>query len=282
VSLAPGRKTGKTETWEENLLRPVAGFVGAVFGWKRAERPCEAPRPLPVIRSAPLGIDRRALPFDLFLTLGAGSIRIYQQGTIDEFRFFQRRGVSHHHDVEFVTRLDPGDAGTENYKEFAVFKLGGESQALPDLARAESVTRTLPRIYGLERLPAARKLAAAGFSAFDPRHGHPDQGWNRLTPTPSTKPLRKVGETRFTYTDVLDILRKELSGPEKIAWIEEAFPAPPPHSRIVHRYYMDSNRQAYLVRDHATEGKRLFLAETSEDAILACRSSGKHVRRFKH
>ncbi len=55
--------------------------------------------------------DREAvLPFELFLTIGMRSLRLFPSGPIEEFHFFQRRGVPAHHRVEFLSRLDPESA----------------------------------------------------------------------------------------------------------------------------------------------------------------------------
>ncbi len=35
----------------------------------------------------------------------------------------------------------------------------------------------------------------------------------------------------------------------------------------MHRYYLDVTKQVYLVRDHWSDGKQLFMAETDEDAL---------------
>ena len=65
---------------------------------------------------------------------------------------------------------------------------------------------------------------------------------------------------------------------EKIAWIEDSFDRTLSPGEIVHRYYLGSNQQAYLVRHHWRLGKLLFRAETSAEAVAICLSSG-HFRR---
>src|SRR5437762_640940 len=76
---------------------------------------------LPVVERCPSR--RRTLRCDLFLTLGPASIRLFAAGPVEEFQFFQRFGMSADHDLEFVTRLDASDAGTENYRAYGIFAL---------------------------------------------------------------------------------------------------------------------------------------------------------------
>ena len=49
------------------------------------------------------------LPFDLYLTTGSGSLELFPSGVIDEFRLFQRSGVSAGSKVEFLGRLESED-----------------------------------------------------------------------------------------------------------------------------------------------------------------------------
>jgi hypothetical protein len=62
-------------------------------------------------------------------------------------------------------------------------------------------------------------------------------------------------------------MRKELTGPEVIAWLEGAFRQPPRKGTVEHRYYLDSGARLYLVRDHFSEGKKLYRAQTSAAAL---------------
>ena len=267
----------------ERALSPMKEFVGAVLGQpapgrrrKRVrvvERRSAAP-------AAPPADPRRSLPCDLFLTLGAASLKVFPSGPINEFAFFQRYGASLHHDTEYLTRLDAADRGTEDFKGWGLFRLKGESQPLADVERDQALREALRR-YGLERLPLARQMAEGGFRAFEPMSGETATGLNRLEAPRSTKTFKKVGERHYSYRDVLEILRQELTPLQKIAWIEAAVPPPPPSSPLVHRYYLDSHKQAYLVRERRGEGKRLFLAETSDEALEAILASGRFVRRFR-
>jgi hypothetical protein len=212
---------------------------------------------------------RRTLRCDLLLTTGPGSLPLFAAGPIEEFQFFQRFGISADHDVEFVTRLDAEDAGTENFRAYGIFHLRGPWRPIPEPRRDRALSRRLEQKYGLERLPHASKMAPPSFAA----------GLNRLTPPAVLKPLRKVRGRCFYFTDLLEILRLELSGPQKVAWIEEALPPPPPWSPIVHRYYLDARKQAYLVRDHRGVGKRLYSARTSDEAVEPCLLSTRVYRR---
>jgi hypothetical protein len=261
-----------------SFLAPVVKFVDSVLKVPDGRARRAKPRALPVAERAPAP---PGLPCELFLTTGLRSIPLFPVGPIDEFRFFQRFGVALHSEVEFVTRLDAQDRGTENFRAFGLFDLGGDWLPLPDLGRDEDLKRTLARKYGLERLPAARKLAEEGFSGYDPRRNEVEAGLNRIVPPRSTKVFKKVDGRHWSYADILDILRSELTGPQRIAWIEEACPPPPESSPIVHRYYLDAKKQAYLVREQRGRGKRLFLALTSAEAIEAVLSSGKHIRHFR-
>src|SRR5437016_2745202 len=118
-----------------DLALLVKAIVGNVL-----RKPDDEPVPLPVVELA----RPRALPCDLFLTTGPESIRLFPRGPFDEFRFYQRP-VSSLHEVEFVTRLDAEDAGTENFKAFGVFNLKGRAHALPDLDRLVELRRSLAR-----------------------------------------------------------------------------------------------------------------------------------------
>ncbi len=222
---------------------------------------------LPVVERCP--VRRRTLRCDLLLTLGPASIRIFPSGPIEEFQFFQRFGISPVHDVEFMTRLDAEDAGTENFRAYGIFALKGPFRRLPEVRRDRALAKRLETKYGLERLPHAGKMSPPSFGP----------GLNRLRPPASTRPLRKRNGRSWFFSDLLEILRTELTGPQKIAWIEEAIPPPPPHSPIVHRYYLDGHKQAYLVRDHRGAGKRLYVARTSDEAIDPCLLSTRAHRR---
>lgn len=273
----------------EKALSPMKDFVGAVLGnppadrRRRRSRPVERrsaePESAVVAVKAPVD-QRRHMPCELYLTLGAASLKVFATGPIDEFSFFQRRGVSLHHDTEFLTRLDAADRGTEEFKAWGLFRLSGESQALVDVERDQRLRESLRR-YGLERLPLARQMAGEGFRAFEPMSGEAATGWNKLEAPQSAKTFKKVGERSYSYRDVLEILRQEMTPLQRIAWIEASVPPPPGNCPLVHRYYLDSHKQAYLVREQRGKEKRVFLAETSDEALEAILASGRFVRRFR-
>ncbi|MGE0712277.1 MAG: hypothetical protein AB7N76_32595 [Planctomycetota bacterium] len=210
-------------------------------------------------------ISRNLLPFDVLLNLGTTSTILFKSGQIDEFRFFQRSGVPEDLEVEFVTRLDEQDAGTENYKPYVLFKPKGEAVPLVDLQKEEDLWKTLDQTYGLVTIPKLAKMMD-GFSAFDTSSAS-GKGVNDVFAKEGDKVFKEVGDRRFTMADMLEILRNELNMRQKIAWIEEAFDKAPADGQIHHRYYLDVTKQVYLVRHHHSEGKALFLAETDEDAL---------------
>jgi hypothetical protein len=234
------------------LEKRVMTFVGAVLDVPPQGHADKLERAVPQTEG------RRKLPFDLYLTRGLESSILFPKGPIDEFRFFQREDVSSKHDVEFVTRLDPTDTGSENYQAFGVFKLrNGDSKPLPKHRANEVVTRVLghgPAVEArtmLEKGPGPCRIVGATTKAWGRHDGR-----------------------RVSWHDVLEVLRTELTPEERIAWIEEAF-APNETNTPVHRYYVDAKRQTYLVRDVKGE-KRLYVAETSPEALLA---SASYLRR---
>jgi hypothetical protein len=238
-------------------------FVGAVL--RQPSRPD--------VRAARQERERRTLPFDVYLALGQRSLPLFTAGPIDEFAFFQRKGVSAGHSVEYLTRLSRANRGSESYQPYGVIRLRG-GRELPKLSSSE--------LNGLPRLPKAKNLAVRRFSAFDMEsETNPRVGRNRVAAPRASKVFARQGIKRVYYSDALDVMRRELSDAEKIAWIEEAFSERPCVGEIVHRYYMSGRTSLYLVRDHWAVGKRIFHAETSAAARRACMSSGafKRLRR---
>lgn len=213
-------------------------------------------------------ISRNLLPFDVLLNMGTTSVPLFESGQIDEFAFFQRNEVPEDLEVEFVTRLDEQDKGSENFKPYVLFKPKSEETAveLVDLQKEEDFWKTLDQTYGLVTIPKAKKMVAAGFGAYNSSAADGKAGANRVTPDEAGKVFKEVGDRTFTYNDMLELLRNEMTMRQKIAWIEEAFDTPPAGGDIVHRYYLDVTKQVYLVR-HTAEAKTLFLAETDEDAL---------------
>lgn len=205
---------------------------------------------------------RRLLPFDLLLTLGHASVRLFSAGPFDEFQFFQRTGAAQTA-VEYLTCLTPKFSGSESYKPFGVFRFHSvHAQALPELSRARELWRAL-RAYGISKVPAARALARRqGFGSFDPTTAT-EEGRNRIQATIRSGVFLRPGQRDISYVELLDILRTTLSGPEKIAWIEGAFRHSLAHGEVVQRYYLDRELRAYVVRHHWEEGKALYQAEPS-------------------
>jgi hypothetical protein len=212
-------------------------------------------------------LSRNLLPFDILLNMGTTSVKLFPSGQIDEFSFFQRTGVPEDLEVEYVTRLDEQDAGTENYKPYVLFKPKGESLALIDLNDESDLWQNLNQTYGLETIPECGDINPA-FVEFDPKVGDLTAGSNVLAATTPEAVFATVGDRNFSHEQMLGILRNELVGPQKIAWIEGSFQDNPAEGTIVHRYYIDVTKQVYLVRHHWSDGKGLFLAETDEEALI--------------
>ncbi|MBX3470188.1 MAG: hypothetical protein KF878_25220 [Planctomycetes bacterium] len=214
-------------------------------------------------------ISRNLLPFELFSNLGMTSVKIFPSGPIDEFFFFQRSGVSEDLDVEFVMRLEEQDVGSENYKPYVLFRPKGEGLPVPDLQKAEDFWKLLDQSYGLVTIPKLQKLISKPFAAFDPRAAgaDPKSGVNRVVVAEPEKVFKEVGDKKYSQGDMLEILRNELTMAQKIAWVEEAFQEKLAEGDVVHRYYLDVTKQVYLVRHHWSEGKKMFIAETDEEAL---------------
>lgn len=212
-------------------------------------------------------LGRNLLPFDILLNMGTSSVKLFESGQIDEFKFYQRIGVPEDLEAEFVTRLDEQDAGTENYKPYVLFKPKGECLNLLDLNEEEGLWQNLNQTYGLKEIPAVSDMVS-GFSAYDPGVGDESQGYNSITPDSGDAVFTTVGDQSFSHSQMVEILRGELTSPQKIAWIEQGFPDAPADGVIAHRYYIDVTKQVYLVRHHWSEGKGLFLAETDEEALV--------------
>ncbi|MGE0706596.1 MAG: hypothetical protein AB7N76_05725 [Planctomycetota bacterium] len=239
---------------------------------ERVLRPARRRDVIPEVR-------RRTMPCELFLTMGWQSVKLFPSGPIDEFCFFQRSGVSLAHDVEFLARLDREDEGSEDYKPYGLFRLEKRhAERLPVLEQQGDLWATLADVYGLSALPNVHAMASRRFDAFDPRYESRAAGLNAIDPPKSAKAFVRAARRHFSYADVLEILRAEMSSAEKIAWLEEAFETPPAPGEVVHRYYLDRGKQAWLVRHHWSEGKRLFRAQTNEDALAFCLASGNFSR----
>lgn len=214
-------------------------------------------------------ISRNLLPFELFSNLGMTSVKIFPAGPIDEFLFFQRSGVSEDLDVEFVMRLEEQDVGTENYKPYVLFRPKGEGLPVTDLQKEEDFWKLLDQSYGLVTIPKLQKISSKPFTSFDARKAgaDPKNGVNKIVVSEPDKVFKEVGDKKYSNAEMLEILRSELTMPQKIAWVEEAFQDKLADGEIVHRYYVDVTKQVYLVRHHFSEGKKMFVAETDEEAL---------------
>lgn len=190
----------------------------------------------------------RLLPFDLLLAGGAGALRLFHAGPFDELRFFQRVVTGPRHDLEWLLRLEPRDAGSESFAPFGVVRLGPASgRPLPDL-RGRGLER-VAQAYGFAALPTARSITGGRTTAFDPARGIEAEGRNQLRPAPA-------------QATMLDALRRGLDGPDLVAWLETAF-ADRTEGPVLHRYYLSSDLRAFVVRDDPATGRRLHEAETS-------------------
>lgn len=223
------------------------------------------------------------LPCDLLLTNGHGAVRLFAAGPLDELSFFQRAGVPAHLEVEFLTRLDKEDAGTEAFKPYGMFRLRPQDgKPLPDPKKdlPESFWAALYREHGLVKLLPASRVLATTFGAWDPRGGSPERGRNRVVAQNPGFNWKRVRGRRYTHADLLELLRRHLPGPERIAWIESAIPDALTPGEIVHRYYLDTGRRLWLVRHHWSRGKSLHKAHTSEEAKRLLVISGALPRRL--
>lgn len=217
-------------------------------------------------RPAPAPMSRRLdrLPFGLHLTTGLDAIELFRPGDLDVFCFFQRTHSSLRHDVEYVTCLPEGDA-PDRWLAYGVFRLSPEEE-LP-FTDLNALERKLRLDYGsFVHLPRARPLLEHQYGD-DLNDEDPPAGRNRVVaPRGEAK-----GPGRMTVAEVLDLLRKELEGPEIISWIEATFRQRPRSGVVEHRYYLDPHANLFCVRDHFAEGKTLFQAETSAEALRPIR-----------
>lgn len=241
IPTAPADLRRPLAWWERRLVRPVLGLVGRLLS------PAPAPR-----RVAP----RQELPCDLFLAVGHGSVHLFARGPLDELTFFQRTSRSARHELEFVTRRDPG-AADEHYEGFALLRLAADDEvALPAWTSLEARWAALADAHGLLGLPRPAAGDAGGFI----------DGRNRAVAgrRAQVDDVRR----RLSHAETLALLRAELSPAERIAWVERAFSAPPAPGLVVHRYYLSGARgdDVWLVR-HTAGGKRLLRAEPSRHGL---------------
>lgn len=222
----------------------VAGVFLDVFGLNAEPRP-ERP------------IDH--LTYSLHLATATGAVELCPAGPLDPFHFYHRRHCSLRHEVEYVTAR-PERSGKDGYLAYAVFKLTDE-EVVP-LSDLNALERKLKRSYGsFISLPRARPLLEHQYGS-DLNDEDPPEGTNRIV-----APAEEARPGRMTVREVLDVLKSELTGPELVSWLDGAFRQSPPAREIEHRYYVDKAGELFLVRDHYRDGKTLYQAETSREAL---------------
>lgn len=246
-------------------------WVGRLF--RARSRPHRAPRR----RIKPPG----ALRCSLHLATATHSIELFPPGPIDPLRFYQRRGVSAEHGMEFVTRLDAAAAGTEDFEPFGVVQLRDPVARLPlpPIPEVEAFWASFREVHGLRRVPVAADLITREFGAHDSRRGTPARaGANVIRARRDADGCRRVDGRVLPPSRLLELVVAALRGPQLVAWIEGAFAEAPGLGEIAHRYYLDDKGQLYLVRHHWRAGKELFLTQTHAAALRLCRESGAFRR----
>lgn len=181
-----------------------------------------------------------SLPWALHITHGAASVRLCPPGPVDALRLLEREGLSGEHELEFVTRLEGADSAP-----YAVVRLGEEGRLLPGL---DAVRRRL----GAEVLPAAARLLVRAWCGV---------------PSAAERGVRRARVAPAGTIEERALLRRiavELPAPERIAWIEAAWPLAP--RLLTHRYYVDRDGTPWVVRDRGQGGKTLYEGEVSPDA----------------
>lgn len=200
------------------------------------------------------------LPFSLHLVVGASSVKLFAPGPLDVLSFHQRHHRSLHHHLEYVVCL-PRGADPEAYQPYAVLRLRPEEET--PLVPLDVIERKLQKSYGtFIELPRTRPLLERQWGR-DLTDEDPPEGLNRARAPATEKPVAG----RLGTAEVLDVIRRELSGPEVISWLEAAFQQPPAAGKAEHRYYLDATACVFLVRDHPEEGKTLYRATTSAAAL---------------
>lgn len=177
------------------------------------------------------------LPWPLQLTQGTAAVRLCPAGSIDPLRLLERSGLQSEHELEFVTRGEPGAIGP-----YAVIRI--RSQEGRPLLALEAVRLRLD-VTALP--PAAGRLVRA----------RPE------TPLPGERGLLRARVALAAGTrSVLGRIREELRAPELIAWIEAGWPA---GEGLSHRYYLDRGGTPWMVREES--GRRtLYEGEVSPEA----------------
>lgn len=222
------------------------------------------------MREPPPPTATRLLPFDLRLLQGNDGLTLFPKGRFDEFTFFQRT-VPGDHELEFVTCLDQaGD--DEDAQGYGLFRLKGPSETLLDLSRQRDLWQRVNERHRLDHLPNARNVITRTPHSYDPLRGE-HTGRNCVTP-PKGALYRAKGQRALTYRRALEILRGSCRPRQLIAWIEAGIPRTRPGT-VLHRYYIDANRNLYLVR-HEHRTRQLFIPSRCEASEVRARSV--HVR----
>jgi hypothetical protein len=201
---------------------------------------------------------RRLLPFQVQLMQAGSTAPIFQPGPLDELTCHQRLVGAERHRVEFLSWLSPYDQGSEGFRPFGVFRFS-EAQPLPDLRRRPAFWRRLREECGLKTIPGARVRGQ--------RHGPdgaPRQGRLEFEPAMGSGPFRRSGQPKLDVEDVREVMRRRAGGLERVAWLEEAFGIHAPQGRTLHRYYLDADLTAYLVRHHRDEKTVCTLTPSAE------------------
>lgn len=205
-----------------------------------------------------LDLRRRLLPFELRLQSGGASQVLFQPGPYSETRCYERQ-VEGRHEVEYFSFLVPHDRDSEGYQPFGALRLTS-AEPLADLQLCGALRKRLAR-EGVHTLPSPRVSGARGGGLL---RVLPDMGESFSLP----------GQPSLSLTQVTRLLLEAMSGLQRVKWFESAFCeiAPVP----VHRYYLDTDLNLYLIRHEGME-KRIAVLEPS--AAAASRGLLIHARR---
>lgn len=198
---------------------------------------------------------RRILPFELFLSNAHGSRQLFGCGPFDELRCFQR-WVTTRHQVEYLRWLTPNDSGSEGFRPFGCFRLD-QARPLPDLRKARRFWAAL-REHDVSVVPQARVRGRRTDAA-----GLPREGLLTIDPAMASGVYTRHDQRDLDAAEVGRLLRGVPTSVERIAWLEEAFRKPAPVGVVLHRYYLDAELNAWLVR-HDRDGKRLIPLNASD------------------
>lgn len=210
------------------------------------------------LQSRLLDLRRRLLPFELLLQSGNSSEVIFRPGPYSETRCYERR-VEGRHEVEYFSFLVPHDRDSEGYQPFGALRL----QSLAPLADLELCGELRKRLAreGVHTLPSPRVSGAR------------DGGLLRVLPD-MDETFVVAEQPDLSLTQVTRLLLEAMTGIQRVKWFESAFSEIP--SAPVHRYYLDTNLNLYLVRHEGME-KRVAVLEPSQAA--ASRGLLIHARR---